>query len=185
MNHNDLFDAAGIFIETENYILRRIRSEELPYYEKLAQKEAPDFLQNAPSSGAVTLAWEDLLAEDHLTCSILKKPFGVFCGFCQLQWVLSSTPELGIDLLPEYQKKGIAMEILPAFLSQAKKLLPIDYFYSKIKKNNLPSQHLAEKIGGVCIGKKNLLPANFPAEMAVFAETEFPDLFYLEYHFYK
>ena len=77
------------------------------------------------------------------------------------------------------------MEILPAFLSQAKKLLPIDYFYSKIKKNNLPSQHLAEKIGGVCIGKKNLLPANFPAEMAVFAETEFPDLFYLEYHFYK
>lgn len=184
MNYNELFDANGIFAETENYILRRIQPEELPCYEKLAQKETPDFLQNTSLSGSASLAWEDLLAEDHLTCSILKKDSGAFCGFCQLQWVFSSTPELGIDLLAEYQKQGVAVEILPVFLSQAEKILPIDHFYSKIKKNNIPSQRLAEKIGGICIGTKNLLPEHFPAEMASFAEKEFPDLFYLEYHFY-
>ena len=85
--------------------------------------------------------------------------------------------------MAEYQKQGVAAEALPAFLLQAKKLLPIDHFYSKIKKNNIPSQRLAEKIGGICVGEKSLLPANFPAEMAAFAEKEFPDLFYLEYHF--
>lgn len=180
MNYNDLFDANGIFTETENCILRRIRPEDFPYYEKLAQQETPSFLQNTSSNA---LAWEDLLEEDHLTCSILKKDSGTFCGFCQLQWVFSDTPELGIDLLPEYRQKGLSAEVLPPFLHQAKNLLKNDYFYSKIKKNNIPSQKLAEKIGGVCIGSKTLLPANFPAEIAALAETEFPDLFYLEYHF--
>lgn len=185
MNYHDLFDANGIFIETEKYILRRILPEDLPYYQSLAQKESPDFLQSVSLSGASALAWEDLQQEDHLTCSILAKDTRAFCGFCQLQWVFSPTPELGIDLLPECQKQGIAAEVLPVFLDQAKKLLPIDYFYSKIKKNNIPSQRLAEKIGGICVGNKNLLPENFPSEMTAFAEKEFPDLFYLEYHFYK
>ena len=182
MHLNDLFDSKGIFLETEHYILRRILPEEKKYYETLAQAENPYFLLQ---TNADALAWDDLLSEEHLTCSILQKDTGTFCGFCQLQWIFSSTPELGIDLLPAYQKQGVAMEILPAFLSQAKKLLKNDYFYSKIKKNNVPSQKLAENIGGKYIGMKSLLPKDFPAEMMSFAEKEFPDLFYLEYHFYK
>ena len=181
MNFSDLFDASGIFLQTEHYTLRRISSEEKKHYELLAQGEQPDFLQ--PSGDVSALAWEELLACDHLTCSILERATGAFCGFCQLQWVFSDTPELGIDLLPEYQKKGVALEVLPPFLTQAKKQLHNEYFYSKIKKNNIPSQKLAEKIGGICIGTKSLLPKDFPAEMAAFAEKEFPDFFYLEYHF--
>lgn len=182
MKFNDLFGADGIFLQTENYILRRILPEEKSSYETLAQSENPKFL----SSGSVSaLAWDELLSEDHLTCSILQKDTGAFCGFCQLQWVFADIPELGIDLLPEYHRTGIAAELLPPFLLQAKKLLKCDHFYSKIKKNNIPSQKLAEKIGGVCIGTKSLLPENFPAEMAAFAEKEFPDFFYLEYHFMK
>ena len=181
MQFKDLFDANGIFLKTENYILRRILSEEKPYYEKMAQTEHPAFLQTS----ADALAWDELLSEDHLTCSILKRDTGDFCGFCQLQWIFSGTPELGVDLLPEYHKTGIAAEVLPPFLKRAKCLLKNEYFYSKIKKNNLPSQKLAEKIGGKYIGTKSLLPENFPIEMTDFAEKEFPDLFYLEYHFMK
>lgn len=183
MKYNDLFDTNGIFIQTERYMLRRILPEDQPFYQQLAKEETPAFLQNTSLTDTSILAWEDLMEEDHLTCSILQKDTQTFCGFCQLQWIFTSTPELGIDLLPQYQKQGIAKEVLPALLFQAKKLLPIAYFYSKIKKNNPPSQRLAEKIGGVCIGKKSLLPANFPAEMVSIAEKEFPDLFYLEYHF--
>lgn len=185
MKYNDLFDANGIFTQTEHYILRRILPEDQPFYQQLAKAETPAFLHNTSLTEASALAWEDLLEEDHLTCSILQKDTQAFCGFCQLQWIFTSTPELGIDLLPQYQKQGVAGEVLPAFLSQAKKLLPIEHFYSKIKKNNLPSQRLAEKIGGICVGKKSLLPANFPAEMVSVAEKEFPDLFYLEYYFYR
>ena len=181
MQFKDLFDANGIFLKTENYILRRISAEERPYYKKMAQTEHPAFLQ----SPADTLAWDELLSEDHLTCSILKRDTEAFCGFCQLQWIFSDTPELGIDLLPEYHKTGIAAEVLPSFLKQAKQLLKNEYFYSKIKKNNLASQKLAEKIGGKYIGTKSLLPKDFPKEMTAFAEKKFPDLFYLEYHFMK
>ena len=180
MTFDDLFDANGIFLKTEHYILRRILPEEKIHYETLARAEQPSFLQ--PTADA--LVWDELLSEDHLTCSILQKDTGAFCGFCQLQWVFSDTPELGIDLLPQYHRSGIAFEVLPPFLKQAKELLKNDHFYSKIRKNNIPSQKLAEKIGGICIGTKSLLPADFPVEMTAFAEKEFPDFFYLEYEFH-
>ncbi len=180
MKFDDFFDVNDIFLHTEHYILRRILPEEKNKYEALAQSETPDFLQSTPSA----LAWDELLSEDHLTCSILKKDAGAFCGFCQLQWIFSDVPELGIDLLPAYHKNGIAAEVLPPFLSRTKELLQCDHFYSKIKKNNLPSQKLAEKIGGICIGEKNLLPADFPESLTSIAEKEFPDFFYLEYEFH-
>ncbi len=180
MKFDNLFDASGIFLDTEHYILRRILPEEKNKYEELAQTETPDFLQN-PSSA---LAWDELLSEDHLTCSILEKNTGTFCGFCQLQWIFSDIPELGIDLLPAYQKNGVAVEVLPPFLARAKELLQCGHFYSKIKKHNIPSQKLAEKIGGICTGTKNLLPADFPEALKHIAEKEFPDFFYLEYEFH-
>lgn len=180
MKQHDLFNANGIFLQTENYLLRRISPEEKPYYETMARAETPEFLS---SGSAAAPAWDELLSEDHLTCSILRRDTGAFCGFCQLQWLSSPAPELGIDLLPEYQKLGVGAEVLPPFLSRAKKILGCPYFYSKIKKNNLASQKLAEKIGGVSVGTKSLLPPDFPAELADFAEKEFPDFFYLEYHF--
>lgn len=180
MELDRFFAADGSFIQTKNYLLRRILPEEKPCYQALAQAETPDFLQN--TSLSAPLAWEELLSTEHLTCSILRREPHAFCGFCQLQWILSPAPELGIDLLPAYQKQGVAMEILPPFLSQAKKLLSVPYFYAKVKKNNLPAQRLAEHLGGVYVGTKSLLPANFPAEMQPFAEAQFPELFYLEYH---
>ncbi|MBQ7103631.1 MAG: hypothetical protein IJN89_06195, partial [Anaerotignum sp.] len=88
MKFSDLCDANGIFLKTENYTLRRILAEEKIYYEKLAQTETPNFLQIS----ADALAWEELLSEDHLTCSILRKDSEAFCGFCQLQWVFSDAP---------------------------------------------------------------------------------------------
>jgi RimJ/RimL family protein N-acetyltransferase len=181
MKFIDLFDADGIFLKTPNYILRRIAAEEKPYYEELARAEHPEI----PRTCDAPLVWDDLISEDDLlTCSILQRDTGVFCGFCQLQQIFSSVPELGIDLLPIYQHNGIAAEVLPPFLAQAKKILQNDHFYSKIKKANIPSQKLAEKIGGICIGEKNLLPADFPDSLRTIAEKEFPDFFYLEYEFH-
>ena len=181
MEQQNFFDENGVFTETEHYLLRRIQPEEMPHYQALAAIDTPDFLRNHSVSAAH--AWEGLWDTDHLTCSILMKDDHTFCGFCQLQWIDSPTPEMGIDLLPAFQKQGIAPEVLPAFLAQAKKILPIDFFYAKVRKNNPAAQMLAEKIGGVCIGTKSLLPAALPAEMLAFAEQEFPALVYLEYHF--
>ena len=182
MKFNDFFDANGIFLKTEHYILRRITAEEKPYYEELARAEHPLL----PPTADAPLVWDELMSEDDLlTCSILQKDTGAFCGFCQLQWVFSATPELGIDLLPACQHSGIAGEVLPQFLSHAKTILKNDYFYSKIKKYNIPSQKLAKKIGGICIGEKNLLPDDFPPALKALAEKEFPDFFYLEYQFMK
>ena len=188
MEYNDLFDSNGIFLETERYILRRIQPEDLPQYEKMAQADfsqylASALLDHAVLSAAAKHAWDDLQTNDCLTCSILQKKSLIFCGFCQLQWVFSSVPELGIALLPAFHRQGIAMEVLPAFLSQAKQCLPITYFYAKIRSDNLPSLCLAKKLGGICVKQKSLLPNQVPPALASFAKENLPFLTYLEYHF--
>jgi hypothetical protein len=115
MKFDDLFDANGIFLKTTNHILRRIAAEEKPYYEELARAEHPEI----PRTCDAPLVWDDLMSEDDLlTCSILQRDTGIFCGFCQLQQIFSSAPELGIDLLPIYQHSGIAAEVLPPFLDR-------------------------------------------------------------------
>ncbi len=89
MRFDDLFDANGIFLQTERYILSRISLNEKPLYEALAREASPDCLPAANHS----IAWDELLSKDHLTCSILQKGTGAFCGFCQLQWVFSENAE--------------------------------------------------------------------------------------------
>ena len=147
MKYNDLFDADGIFLQTEAYTLRRIRPADLPRYEALAKAETPTFLPHSKEISC--LAWDDLLSEEHLTCSIFERKTQAFCGFCQLQWLDAPAPELGVDLLPAYQKQGVATAVLPAFLTRAKALLGKDFFYSKIKKGNIPSQKLAKTASSV------------------------------------
>ena len=71
MKYDDLFDANGIFLQTKRYLLHRISPEEKEQYEILAEAEKPPFLHG--SDGISTLAWDFLLSEDHLTCSILKR----------------------------------------------------------------------------------------------------------------
>lgn len=113
----------------------------------------------------------------------MQKTDNVFCGFCQLQWIFSPTPEIGIALLPAFQKQGIALEVLPIFMAQAKKILPISHFTAKIKQDNLPSQYLAEKLGGICIGTNAPFPKDLPPELIAFAEKELCTFIDLEYHF--
>lgn len=179
MKPTDLCDASGILLQTKHYLLRPLQQEDLSAYEALAEISLPAFL---PAS-STALAWEDLLNESCLTCSILKKSSLTFCGFCQLQWVDSPFPTLGIDLLPNFQQKGIAAEVLPPFLAYMKIRLPQATFVASIQKNNLPSQKLAKKLGGICVGSHSLLPANFPPSQLSFAEKNFPELFFLDYRF--
>lgn len=179
MKATDFCDASGILLQTTHYLLRRLQQEDLSAYEALAEIAVPAFL---PTS-STALAWEDLLDESCLTCSILEKNSLTFCGFCQLQWIDSPFPILGIDLLPDFQQKGIAAEVLPPFLSHMKMHLPQAVFVARIQKNNYPSQKLAKKIGGICVGSHSLLPANFPQSQLSFAEENFPELFFLDYHF--
>lgn len=180
-----IFDAHGIFAETEQYLLRQILPQDRPDYEQLALHTLPDFLhlpQDAQNQ-AVVHVWDTLQEDTHLTCTLIQKADHAFCGFCQLQWIFSPTPEIGIALLPSFQKQGIALEVLPIFMQQAKKILPISYFTAKVKQDNLPSQRLAEKLGGTLAGTTSPFPKDLPPELIAFAQKELSSFIDLEYHF--
>lgn len=183
---NQFFDENSIFAETEHYLLRRILPQDRQSYEQLALHTLPDFLNLPQDAQERTVAhvWDTLQEDTHLTCTLIQKTDNAFCGFCQLQWIFSSTPEIGIALLPNFQKRGIALEILPVFMQQAKKILPISYFTAKIKRDNLPSQHLAEKLGGICKGINAPFPKDLPPELIAFAEKELSSFIDLEYQFF-
>ena len=68
------------------------------------------------------------------------------CGYCELKED-NSTPEIGIELLPDYQGKGIGEIAIRQMLELNKDRDDITYFLVRIKENNTPSIKLFQKLG--------------------------------------
>lgn len=68
------------------------------------------------------------------------------CGYCELKED-GATPEIGIELLPEYRGKGIGEIAIRQLLELNKNRDDISYFLVRIKENNIPSIKLFEKLG--------------------------------------
>jgi len=144
--------------ETENIAIRRLSEEdysvyyEMNYSRSLFQKLFHDeFMQKI---------WERANAEDILVYTIIEKQTNEICGFCQLEHVNTSTPELGIDIRDGFMGRGYAQEAIKLLISYAKNHFNVDYFIWKADKENLISCHIVEKLGGQLISEKPSLPEN-------------------------
>ena len=70
---------------------------------------------------------------------------GSFIGYCSVEE--GETPEIGIDLLPDYQSKGIGVTVIRLLwirISQERKLR---YFIARVEAKNTKSIRMFEKLG--------------------------------------
>ena len=63
-------------------------------------------------------------------------------------------PELGIQILKEYQGQGIGSRIMKNFIDQLKSILQVEAFLVKISSDNHISRKLFENMGAVQIGEE-------------------------------
>lgn len=76
---------------------------------------------------------------------VIENEDGIFLGYCSVE--TGKTPEIGINLLPDYQGKGIganAIKLLWRKLSTERELF---YFVARVEENNNKSIKMFEKLG--------------------------------------
>ncbi len=69
------------------------------------------------------------------------------CGFEYREGFTWDTADLGYMIAPEYQRKGICMEVLTAVISYAKEHTALSFLQARIRDDNLPSIGVAKKLG--------------------------------------
>ena len=98
--------------------------------------------------------WDKTPEKNEWILCIYEQITKKYCGFCNLRYINSKTPELGISLIPEHQGKNYGREIVTLFMNACSQKLNIEYFVAKVDSKNHQSQRLMEKLCAVEIGRE-------------------------------
>ena len=104
---------------------------------------------------------EEMLSKDRLNISILSSGSKQYVGNILLRYLNSDMPEIGIDIVPEFRRKGFAYSAIQLFLKSARNLFEKDKFLVRIYSDNIASLELFQKLGVSEIGRE-------PSEYQVF-----------------
>ena len=119
--------------------------------------------------------------------SIFEKNTDEYIGYICLQVVETEIcNELGIAIKEEYQKHGIASEIIPVFLNWINHQYDIQTVVIRVEPDNIHSQHLFEKLGAIFDGMQerkdpSFLKLNEMRKKMGIPEEPLPKVLY--YHF--
>lgn len=161
---------SGAIITLDNkYILKKEAEEDKEAYFNL-YKENSVLVKKIPSNMFQDLfekQWGNRKQENSLYVSIFKKTDAVYLGNIVLKDLESMRPELGIDIVKQYQRKGVAYDTLRMFMRWARRAYNIEYFFVRIYSDNLASFNLFQKLGAIKIGEE---PSELQAVLNQFRE---------------
>lgn len=137
-----------IFTENNLYQLRPLNPQDRDYYMRtvIANSNTPGMYK---MPGFSDYMWETTPQEDEQIFCIFEKPSGSYCGFCNVRKSDTTTPEIGISLLPEYQGKEIGVQALHLLMDTFRIEHPVDYFIARVESSNRHSLRLMEKMDAV------------------------------------
>lgn len=169
-------------IRTDRFILQRMEEKEyLEFYQLLDGVQA----DNPPYY--VKKAVIECMMLENKYFSIFLKASGEYLGYICLQIIENDIcNELGIAIREAYQNRGVATEIIPAFLNWIYNNYDIQTVIVRIEPDNTHSQHLFEKLGATFDGLKErrdpcLLKLNELRRTIGEPEQPLPQVLY--YHF--
>lgn len=97
-------------------------------------------------------AWEEMwlscMDENTVTYSILNPETVEFMGYCQYKNLSTSKPDIGIELLPQFQHKGLGYAVCNALMHVFFEKTAFQGIYYKVERKNAASIALVEKLGG-------------------------------------
>lgn len=157
-------DNETVLVQDDKYILKKEREEDKQEYFEL-YKEDSSLFKTMPYDMFQEFfekQWENRRQEKNLYVSIFKKPDFVYLGNIVLQNIDSTTPELGINVVKKYQRKGVAYDTLKMFMRWGNETFNnMEYFLVRIYSDNSASLNLFQKLGVTKIGEE-------PSEYQVF-----------------
>lgn len=83
-----------------------------------------------------------------VTYAILSPQTLEFMGYCQYKNLSSSMPDIGIEILPQFQHQGLGYSVCCTLVSAFFEKTSCSEIYYKVERKNAPSIALIEKLGG-------------------------------------
>ena len=132
-----------VFTEDESYLLCRYEEKDRKLYDKIWEETFGQSPVLNDTELKIKL-WQDVLFDKNkLQLKIIHKKTGNYVGEVMVMNLDSEMPELGIQILKEYQGKGIGSRIMKNFIDQLKSILPVEAFLLKF--------HLIITLAGNCL----------------------------------
>lgn len=98
---------------------------------------------------------EQLSSNSEITFSIRLSDTGLYIGYFELKG-LDGEPEIGIDLIENYQNQGFGYEVCQTVIDYIFARTDIDVLKYNCFRNNIASLQLAKKLGAVQVTEKVL-----------------------------
>lgn len=157
-------DKHDLVAQNDKVILRNLIPEDKEDYFKLYQDTSIIKKKMKPEAFRQFFEreWErEILSKDRLNISILSADSKQYVGNILLRYLASDMPEIGIDIVQEFRRKGFAYSAVQVFLKSARNLFVSDKFLVRIYSDNEASLKLFQKLGAFEIGRE-------PSEYQVF-----------------
>ena len=157
-------DKHDLVAQNDKVILRNLIPEDKEDYFKLYQDTSIIKKKMKPEAFRQFFEreWErEILSKDRLNISILSADSKQYVGNILLRDLDSDMPEIGIDIVQEFRRKGFAYSAVQIFLKSVRNLFVSDKFLVRIYSDNEASLKLFQKLGAFEIGRE-------PSEYQVF-----------------
>lgn len=92
--------------------------------------------------------WQRRINNYTVTYAILSPQTLEFMGYCQYKNLSTSKPDIGIEILPQFQHQGLGYSVCCTLVSAFFEKTSCSEIYYKVERKNAPSIALIEKLGG-------------------------------------
>lgn len=92
--------------------------------------------------------WQRRINDHTVTYSILSPQTLEFMGYCQYKNLSTTKPDIGIEILPQFQRQGIGYAVCCTLIRVFFGKTSCSEIYYKVERKNTPSIALIEKLGG-------------------------------------
>ena len=151
MKKSDFLINGELFAENETIILRALSEDDKEDYMNLQKTlsfndkiyEIEDFYR---------FTWKLAMESDHLILVILEKRTNRFIGQIMLKNLEEETPEIGIDIVEPFRRKGFGYAAISLFTTALKERFNLQCFLIRVYNDNAASQALIHKFHVTHIG---------------------------------
>lgn len=137
-------------IETKRLYIRQMTDDDFDLMSLIWRDWIPAFLRDDETAcnGLCHKLWEDNMKDPvTLTGMLFLRDGDRFCGRVNMQKIDEEIPELGIDILREYQNQGYGPEAIAAFVSWYGENNHISEVKVRITAANARSTHVFQRLG--------------------------------------
>ena len=133
----------------------------------LAYREEPE--NETANEELIELMFQTCLSHPEDEMAILLGDNNEWCGYCSVFYKENDIPELGINLLPAYQGRGIGAAAIRQLITYVRKDHNMSKFSLKMTRENIRCRRMCEKLGakfeGEVIHPMDQMFKNFEEEL--------------------